>query len=215
MKRHAWILLVSGLVVACHSSDKASPPPPSPAPTAAGSAAAPAPAPAPVLDDLSGRWACAWEVPDGSGDESWTLMQDGASISVTLRGNDPGGSYTGSMNGTITGRSLELSIKRGGKVRGTITLKASANGKVLDGVTVPARKDAVPQHYACTRDDGSIAAHAGESRGGSRSSDATGECTRNTGVAYLEDCQQACWAAGSLNEGKCREKCTAYCKPRP
>ncbi len=142
-------------------------------------------------------------------------MQDGASITITLRGTDPGGSYTGSMTGTIGGRSLALSYKYNDGTRGTMNLKASANGKVLDGESVRAADKATPQHYACSRDEGGHAARAERSRGGGRPSDATGECTQHTGVAYLEDCQQACWAAGKLGEDKCREKCTAYCKPRP
>lgn len=142
-------------------------------------------------------------------------MQDGTSITVTLRGTDPGGSYTGSMTGTVSGRSLALSYKYNDGIRGTMNLKASANGQVLDGESVRSGEKGTPQHYACARDDGSRAARASHSRGGSRSADPTAECTNNTGVAYLEDCQQACWAAGRLGEDKCREKCTAYCKPRP
>lgn len=226
MNRRVWIVVLSGLVVACRSSDTTTKNPPplsgtaTATATAAGSldtpmSASPSLPAATVVDDLSGRWDCVWNLPGGSGDESWTLMQDGTSITITLRGRDPGGSYTGSMTGTISGRSLALSYKFNDGVRGTMSLKASANGKVLDGESVRASPKARPQHYACSRDDGSPPARTGSSRGGSRSTNATGDCTRNTGVAYLEDCQQACWAAGSLGEAKCREKCTAYCKPRP
>jgi hypothetical protein len=219
MKRHAWILALSGLV-ACRGSDPASSPPPSGSGSAArgsaGTPSAPAATAAPVIEDLSGRWACTWDLADGSGDESWTLMQDGTSITVSLRGRDPGGSYSGSMTGTINGRSLELSYKFNDGTKGTMSLKASANGKVLDGESVRASAKARPQHYACARDDGGTASRPGGSRGGGGGrSDPTADCKKATGVAYLEDCQQACWAAGSLNEAKCREKCTAYCKPRP
>ena len=120
------------------------------------------------------------------------------------------------MKGTLTGRDLELSYKFNDGTRGTMKLKASANGKVLDGESTRAAAGARPQHYACSRDDGSAPARtAGSHGGGGRSSDVTADCKAHTGVAYLEDCQQACWANGRLGEDKCREKCTAYCKPRP
>lgn len=142
-------------------------------------------------------------------------MQDGDSVTVTLRGSDPGGRYSGSMTGTISDRNLELTYKYHDGTRGKMSLRVSANGKVLDGESVRASAKARPQHYACSSDaSGSQAGRRSRTNAG-RAAEPSAECTRHTGVAYLEDCQQACWAAGRLGEDKCREKCTAYCKPRP
>jgi hypothetical protein len=219
MTRALLIVALCGLAVACGSSNETKKSPSSSTGSATGSANVATPAPTPAAPaanaDLSGRWGCSWNLPGASGDESWTLMHDGTSINVTLRGKDPGGRYTGSMTGTITDRKLELAYTYNDGTRGTMSLKVSANGKVIDGESVRASAKATPQHYACARDDdGSTAARVSGGGGGGRSA-ATGDCKKHTGVAYLEDCQQACWAAGSLNEDKCREKCTAWCKPRP
>jgi hypothetical protein len=121
-------------------------------PAATPTAAAPvvAPVATPALD-VSGRWECMWNLRDGNGVELWTLMQDGQGIRVTLSGRDPGGRYTGSMTGQIKDRDVRLDYRYHDGTHGTMTLKASANGKVLDGESRRANPKAVPQHYACSR----------------------------------------------------------------
>jgi hypothetical protein len=109
----------------------------------------PAAAPADALD-LSGKWECIWNVPGGSGAETWMLIQDGTAVRVTLTGKDPGGRYTGSMTGTATGRDVALAFEYHDKTKGTMQLKASANGKILDGDSTRAKGGTV-SHYGCSR----------------------------------------------------------------
>src|SRR3954471_13271410 len=99
---------------ACGTKDKDDPNKggPKPSPVAAAGPAA----------DISGKWECMWNVPDGNGSETWMLMQDDGAIRITLTGHDPGGLYTGSATGTIKDRQVELAYKYQDGVSGTLTM---------------------------------------------------------------------------------------------
>jgi hypothetical protein len=147
MRRAATLLVLSSLLaLGCKRPQVGTDAGEGTAPRAAASPSAP---PAPAMD-LSGKWECLWNVAGGSGSETWMLIQEGEAVRVTLSGKDPGGRYTGAMTGAFRNSRLDLTFKYHDNTQGSMTLKASANGKILDGDSTRATSKVV-SHYGCSR----------------------------------------------------------------
>jgi hypothetical protein len=100
--------------------------------------------------DLSGKWECIWNVPDGDGSETWMLMQEGTAVRATLSGKDPGGKYSGTLTGTFDGKTLTGTSVIERNIKATVKMTLSANGKLLDGESKTA-EGGTTSRYGCSR----------------------------------------------------------------
>jgi hypothetical protein len=99
----------------------------------------------PPVADLSGRWACVYDGPEGSNNEALDIVQNGGRATVTMR---DGYNDSAVSDGQVGGNVLAWKYEGGSAVR----FELDPSGRMLDGqVRSGAGGDCDPRRYTCTR----------------------------------------------------------------
>jgi len=99
----------------------------------------------PPVADLSGRWACVYQGPDGTNNEALDIVQNGSRATVTMR---DGYNNSAVSDGQVGGNVLAWRYEGGSAVR----FQVDPSGRMLDGqVRAGAAGDCSPNRYTCTR----------------------------------------------------------------
>lgn len=100
---------------------------------------------APPVADLSGRWSCVFQGPDGSNNEALDIVQNGGRATVTMR---DGYNDSAVVDGQVGANVLAWKYPSGSAVR----FELDPSGRMLDGmVRAGAADDCDGRRYTCTR----------------------------------------------------------------